>query len=308
MESLDLSIVIVSFNTRELIRCCIQSILVETSEIMYEIIVVDNHSSDGSVSMIRECFPAVRVIENTDNKGFGPANNQGVKVSSGRYVLFLNSDTIVLNHALDRTLRFMDRCTEASIVGIRQLNTDHSLQPSLRGFPSLWNVLSEATFLYKVFPKTHLFGRYYYSDFDYESTKHVEVVMGSFMMVRREVLTDIIGFDEAFFFYSEETDFCYRALQLGHQSYYFPGAEIIHHGGGSSGNWEWKFRQLHKAQYQFIDKHYRGLNNIMIRSIKRIAILIRVPVYLSAWIILRDKSYFLKAKIHLVLTFENYRQ
>jgi hypothetical protein len=302
----DLSIVIVSFNTKALLRDCIASVYRETTIKVIEIIVVDNASADGSVDMLRSEFPKVKIIPNTQNKGFAAANNQGMAASHGRYLLLLNSDTIILNGAIDKMFEFMESRNDVSIAGCRQVYPTMQLQPSCRSFPTLWNIFTEATFLYKFFPRTKIFGQYYLSYFQYDTVKEIDVVMGSFMFIRKNVIDDIGGFDEDFFFFTEETDFCYRARAKGHRSYFFPGAEIIHIGGGSQKNLYWTFKQLHLSQYYFINKHYHGIENICMRILKRFGILIRIPVYFIQSFLFRDRIAMEKARVHVKLVLCNF--
>jgi GT2 family glycosyltransferase len=305
---MDLSIVIVSYNTKDILENCLRSIYAETKRVMFEVIVVDNASEDGTIGMIDAQYPNVRLIKNSHNAGFAAANNQGITISLGKYVLLLNSDTVVINGALDRTIAFMDTNSEASITGCRQLFPDFRLQESCRSFPTPWNIFTESTFLYKIFPKTRLFGHYYLTYFDYRSVKEIDVVMGSFMMIRRSVLNSIGGFDESFFFYTEETDFCYRAKLRGFRSFFYPDAEIIHIGGGSTKNLLWTFRQLHISQYQYIDKHYRGIRNVFMRAMKRFGIWIRIPVYFITGLLRSNEHSLEKAKVHWKLSFLNFRK
>lgn len=291
----DLSIIVVNYNTVELLRGCLNSIVEETRDVTYEIIVVDNASTDGSRAMLEKEFPQVVKIYNPDNKGFAAANNQGIKECRGDYILLLNSDTIILDRAIQKTLAFMKRNLEAGIVGCKLLNNDKTLQPSCMSFPSLWNLFSEAFFLYILFRRTEPFGSYYLSYFDYDQIRSVDVVKGAFMMVRREIFDTIGLLDESYFMYTEETDFCYRAKQHGYQVFFIPTAEIIHLGGRSVENTRWYIEQLHHSQFQFIRSHFKGVRKWMGMFIKELGILLRIPVYFLTGIFTLDARYLKKA-------------
>lgn len=304
----DVSIIIVNYNTKHLLGACVESVVQQTRTARFEVIVVDNASVDGSIEMLQRKHPAVHVVVNDSNRGFAAANNQGIARATGRYVLLLNSDTIILDGAIDTLVRLMDEHRDIGIAGCLQLNPDMTLQPSCRSFPSLWNIITEATFLYKLLPSTRLFGSYYLSFFRHDHMREIDVVMGSFMFIRREVLNDIQGFDEDYFFYTEETDLCYRARQRGHRSFFCPQARIIHIGGGSGSTTLWSFAHLHRSQYQFINKHFRGAENVAMRFMKRFGILIRIPVYLLASLLTWNGKTFRKAVVHVRLAFMNFNE
>jgi len=274
-----LSIIIVNYNTRELLRACLQSVLEQTREIAFEIIVIDNDSTDGSREMLRDAFPQVRVIHNENNRGFAAANNQGIRLATGKYILLLNSDTVILDRAIQKTLLYMTEHSKANIVGCKLLNPDGTLQPSCRSFPTPWNLFCEASFLYLLFKRTRLFGTYYMSHFDHNTSRRVDFVMGAFMLIKREVFEHVGLLDEEYFMYTEEMDWCYRAAQLGHQVHFTPSARIIHVLGGSTSNRQSYFDQLHLSQMRFIRKHFRGLKKVLGLSLKRFGIALRIPVY-----------------------------
>lgn len=251
------SILIVNYNTSELLINCIRSIHDQTHSVDYEIIVVDNNSSDGSVRKLRLAFPEVKIIENRRNVGFAKANNQAIVESTGEVILLLNSDTVVLERAIDQSYRFLKNHSDAGVVGCRLLNPDGSLQPSCRSYPSIMNFLSESLFLYRFFPQSKIFGKPYMTFLDYDTIAKVDVVSGAFVMINREVLDRVGLLDDRFFMYSEETDFCYRVKQNGWQIYYYPFAQTIHIGGGTSEQLAVEmFLELHKSHTIFCFKHH----------------------------------------------------
>ena len=254
---MDLSIIIVNHNTCELLINCITSVNGNSKTIDFEIIVVDNNSKDDSVSRMRELFPKVMIIENNQNVGFATANNQAIRDSKGEVVLLLNPDTIVVEGAIEKSYEFLCNHPDAGVVGCKLLNTDYSIQPSCRSFPSIWNHFSESFFLYKLFPKSRIFGRSYMTFFSYDRIMKVDVVIGAFMMIKREVFDDIGLLDESFFMYSEETDFCLRARQQEWEIYYYPDAQIIHIWGGMSDELPVNlFVELHKSLMKYCYKHH----------------------------------------------------
>ncbi len=254
-----LSICIVNHNTVCQLYHCLESILVDSLRgvIKLEIIVVDNHSKDESAAMVKRYFPGVKLISNSDNLGYAHGLNQAMKASKGDFLLVLNPDTIILPGTLEKTARFMLDHEDAGIVGCRLLNTDHSLQRSCRSFPSLSAFFYENTFLDKIFPRSKIFGKPYLSYFAYDHTELVDVVMGAFMLIRRDVVFRVGGFDERFFMYAEETDFCYRVKKAGWNVFFYPGASIVHVGGESTKQESLKmFLELHKSHRLFITKYH----------------------------------------------------
>lgn len=231
---MDLSVILVNWNTRQILQDCLESVYRETEGISFEVFVVDNASSDGSAEMVCRQFPQVRLIENETNRGFAAANNQAIAQAQGDYILLLNSDTIVLDNALAKSVRFARQYPKAGIVGCRVLNADRTLQPSCFMYPSLLNLFLLTTYLSRLFKRSRFFGRERMTWWNRTDERTVEVVTGCFMLIKRQVIEDIGLLDEAFFMYGEETDFCYRARQAGYDLLFTPEAQIIHLGGASS--------------------------------------------------------------------------
>jgi N-acetylglucosaminyl-diphospho-decaprenol L-rhamnosyltransferase len=226
----DVSVIIVSYNTRELLRECIESILCEQGDgLAVEVIVVDNASADGSAAMVAERFPQVRLIANPDNRGFGAACNQGLEVARGRYALILNADIRAQPGALQRLVEFMDAHPDAAICGGQLRYPDGRIQPSCARELTLWWVFCEQSMLAKLFPRTRLFGGYWRTHWDFSATIETEQVMGACMMLRRP----FPRFDEEYFLYCEDTDLCYRVRQAGGKIYYVHDAVFVHHLGAS---------------------------------------------------------------------------
>lgn len=230
---MDVSIVIVSYNTRRLLDECIQSVRRQTS-VSHEIIVVDNASSDDSCAMIRTKHPNVRLIENRENAGFAKANNQGFALAQGRYFFMLNPDTVILDHAIDQLVQFMDENRNVGICGPRNVSPDGTLQYSCDHFPSIWNTFCSYANLINRYPKSKIFGRQGMRYWDYGETREVSRVSGCALMISASLYKELGGLDERFFMYFEETDLCFRAIKAGNRVVYIPAAAIIHFGGESA--------------------------------------------------------------------------
>ncbi len=197
-------------------------------------IVVDHGSTDGTLDLVRDRFPDVRLIEQA-NTGYGAGLNAGFRASSPRYWLVINSDAWVVDDAVDRLVAFADAHPDAAVVAPRLRNPDGTLQRSVRGFPTLWRLATEYFFLRKLAPRSHALNAFYAGDFDHDSARPVEWVMGSCFLVRRAA-TDSVGlFDEDFFLFSEETDWCYRLHEAGWTVWFTPEAEAVHVGGATHG-------------------------------------------------------------------------
>ena len=230
----DLSIVIVNWNTKQILDDCLQSVYDQTKSIDFEVVVVDNASEDDSVEMVKSKFPQVILIANDENVGFAAANNIGFRVCSGEYILLLNSDTIVLDSALEKTLAFARSRPDYGVVSCKILNDDRTLQPNCFMYPSLLNFTLFLLGLYKLFPKNKFFGRSEMTWWNYDEIMEVEVIKGCFMMVRSDALKEVGDMDERFFMYSEEVDWCFRYGKNGWKLGFFPDAETIHLGGISA--------------------------------------------------------------------------
>ncbi|WP_290703272.1 glycosyltransferase family 2 protein [Amphritea sp.] len=230
----DLSIIIVSWNTSELLKACLGSVFEKISDIDYEVIVVDNFSSDDSVLMVEEFFPQVKLIKSDENLGFSGGNNIGTKVASGRNILYLNSDTLVVDDSVQRTFDFLESDADIGMISCRINNTDGTLQPNCSLFPSILNMLLFVSGLYKIFKSNRFFGREKLTWWAYDSIREVDVLSGCFMMIRKEVIVNSGLMDDVFFMYYEETDWCFRIKNNNWKIVYIPYGGIIHHGGGSA--------------------------------------------------------------------------
>jgi GT2 family glycosyltransferase len=241
----DLSIVIVSWNVRDLLRRCLQSIVTEAQPSPddgvfrignwgVEILVVDNASTDGSSEMVRDEFPQIHLIANDENRGFTAANNQGLTLSQGRLLLLLNPDTEIVGDALATMLRYAHAHREVGGLGPRLLNTDGSSQASRRRFPTFSTALVESTVVQEWWDDNRILRRYYMADTPDDGIQRVDWVVGACLLVRRQAYEQVGGLDEGYFMYSEELDWCRRIKDAGWEIVYLPTATIIHHEGKSS--------------------------------------------------------------------------
>jgi GT2 family glycosyltransferase len=220
-----------------------------------EVIVVDNDSQDDTLRIVRERFPEVRILEQ-ENLGFGAGNNAGMRAASGRYFLLLNPDAWLAEGAFEELLAFADEHPEAGVVGPRLLNPDGSLQRSVRGYPTPWRLATEYFFLRKLAPGSRAVNALFGAGFDHESVREAEYLFGACLLVRREAVDSIGGFDEDFFLMSEEVDWCYRFHQAGWKVLFFPGAEVFHVVGASLN--PARFTSIVRGHLQFLRKH-RGV-------------------------------------------------
>lgn len=231
---MELSIIIVAWNTRDILMDCLESIVRHSPSRASEIIVVDNASADGTADSVRRGFPQVLVLSNDVNRGFAAANNQGMERASGQYILLLNPDTIVHPQSLDSLCEFMDRHEDVAICGPRLLNGDGTLQQSARRFPTFRGALHKYTVLRSLGIFRAHYVRWMMKDFAHDRQMDVDQVMGSALLLRRSLLERIGIMDERFFMYYEEVDLCYRVKQAGGRVVFVPDAVITHLGGQSS--------------------------------------------------------------------------
>ena len=267
---LDVSIIIVSWNVRALLRMCLHSIYrsLSDSTIQVEVIVVDNNSQDGSAEMVAQEFPQVTLLRNDGNLGFTKANNQGIALAKGRYVLLLNPDTELAPGALTSLLNYADSNPDIGVVGPKLLFPDGSVQSSRRHFPTLLTGCIESTILQRFFPDHPALRRYYVLDASNDDVQEVDWVVGACMLVRREVIDQVGAFDERFFMYSEELDWCYRIKRVGWRVAYLPAARVIHYEAKSSEqNLLGRNIHFHDSKCKFFGKHYGYWQGSLLRLV-----------------------------------------
>lgn len=256
--SLDLSIVIVSYNVRDLLRACLRSVFASVGDFTYEVLVVDNRSRDGSAEMVRAEFPQAQVIVSPVNGGYAYGNNLGLARATGRYFLLLNPDTEVPPNALADMIAYMDLRPWAGAAGPKLVRSDGSLDLACRrSFPTPEVSLYRMLGLSKLFPRSRRFGRYNLTYLDPDKPAEVDSVVGAFMMIRRKAVEQVGLLDESFFMYGEDLDLAYRLKQAGWRVLYNPAVVVLHRKGESS-----KQRKLsttyefYRAMLVFYRKHY----------------------------------------------------
>jgi hypothetical protein len=275
--SADISIIIVNYKVKEYIANLLNSIQKAQGKYNLQVIVIDNNSQDESITFLRSRFPNFRYIANSVNHGFGKANNQGIELAEGRYTLIINPDTLVSEDTFTKMIEHMEANPKCGACGCKILNPDGSFAPeSKRSVPNLASSLSKVTGLSSMFPKSTVFGGYYMGWLHEDQIGEIEVLSGSFMFWKTEVLKQLNGFDERFFMYGEDIDLCYRIQSTGFQIHYVPTTSIIHYKGESSRKGDLKFvRIFNKALFQFFDKHYSAKYSQIFRLAVYSAITIR---------------------------------
>ncbi len=228
-EKMDLSIVIVSYNSSSFLRSCIKSVSNTEDSLNKEIIVVDNTSRDDSVRLVKLNFPSVRLIENNKNVGFAKANNIGIKLARGRCTLFLNPDIVVRQNALDKMINFLKANKNIGIIGPKLLYPNGNLQLSCRSFYNIRTIILRRTFLAKLFPNSKLLKHHLMLEYSHDKIQEVDWVFAACLMVRREVLNEVGYFDEGYRMYFEDVDLCYRMKKAGYKVCYYPEAVVTHH-------------------------------------------------------------------------------
>jgi len=298
---IDVSIIIVAWNVRELLHNCLNSVYEQTKGISFEVIYVDNASEDGSVEMVETSFPSVRIIENDENKGFIKANNQAIEIAEGRYILLLNSDTIILDNAIAKTVAFADNHLEVAVVGCKVFYPDGTLQRNCFMYPSVLNLFLLATYLYKIFPRSKFFGREYMGWWDYCGVREVEAIAGCYSLVRKEAIEQVGAMDERYFVYGDDPDWCFRFKKAGWKIMYTPESQIIHCHGKTTQHMKREFRlQLSGSSLIFVFLHGGKTAFIFSRFIMALFFLLRIPYWLLIGLINNKKR---KMALHTAVTY-----
>jgi N-acetylglucosaminyl-diphospho-decaprenol L-rhamnosyltransferase len=282
-SSSDVAAVVVTYNALAYLERCLESVA------GHETVVVDHGSTDGTLELVRERFPSVRLVEQ-ENRGLAAGWNRGIGETTGRYVLLLNSDAWMKDGAVARLGAFADEHPDAAVVGPRLLNPDGTLQPSVRAFPTMWRLTTEYFGLRKLAPHTRALNEFYGGGFDHESTREVDFVKAACLLVRRSAIEEVGPADESFFLFSEEVDWCYRFRQSGWKVFFFPGAEVTHVGGGSwRREFDLGFREQLRGHVRFFAKH-RGM-----KEAERVRRLLIAGLRLRSWLMPGRRSTYREA-------------
>jgi hypothetical protein len=266
---MDISIIIVTWNTRELLRRCLESVEATLQHLSCEVIVVDNASTDGSPAMLRERFPSVCLIENGENRGFGAANNQALRIMKGRYALLLNSDTLLTENAVSELFTYLERHPDVAMACGQLLNADGSRQNSIAAFPTLLTLMTNTPLLEYLVPRQFLSKRR-----RYVAPVEIESAIGACLLVRKSAIDAVGMFDERYFFFFEETDWAYRMRQVGWKIVHVPTAFIYHFQGQSIGRNLPSRIAFYRSRYQFFRKWKSGTYYLTVR----IVIMLRLVV------------------------------
>ncbi|HDQ45388.1 MAG TPA: glycosyltransferase family 2 protein [bacterium] len=307
----DISVILVNWNTRDLLRACLKSIFAQTPSLSCEVTVVDNASEDGSADMVQKEFPAVRLIQNTENSGFGRANNQGFRESSGAYVLFLNPDTEIRDRAIEKAVAFMETHPNVWLAGAKSVHHDGTIQVSTAYFPSLamiWTNGVPLKIALSVFgPLRRLLKTSAeYSDEGFTMTgnsesRRVDYVLGQFMLTRRDVLEKTGLFDESIFMYEEEADLCYRIHKAGGEVWYVPEAVILHHERRSIDQLPDAFRHevdwFLSARGRFMEKHHGKAMEVIFHAMTGFSSAVKLVLYAVLFLADRGKRRYLTRRL-----------
>ncbi len=282
--SVQLSVIIVNYNVKHFIEQCLHSVIKASEKISAEIFVVDNNSVDGSVSLIREKFPQVKLIENKVNTGFSVANNQAIRLAQGRYVLLLNPDTVVQEDTFVKTIAFMDTHPEAGALGVKMLDGKGNFAPeSKRGLPTPMVAFYKIFGLARLFPRSKRFGKYHLSYLGENDINEIEVLSGAFMLLRKSVLDTIGLLDETFFMYGEDIDLSYRVTKAGYKNYYYPETQIIHYKGESTKRGSVNYVLIfYRAMSLFARKHFTSSNAFWFSVLINLAIYLRAAMAIAS--------------------------
>ncbi len=275
---MDLSVIIVNYNVKYFLEHCLYSVYKSIEGLHGEVIVVDNNSVDGSCQMVKEKFPEVVLIENKENFGFSKANNQGIRICNGKYVLILNPDTVVQENTFRKCFDFMESHPNAGALGVKMINGSGNFLPeSKRSLPTPSVSFYKIFGLSALFPKSRIFGRYHLGYLDNNATSKIEILTGAFMFIRKITLDKIGMFDETFFMYGEDIDLSYRIIKAGYENYYFPETTIIHYKGESTRKGSINYVMIfYRAMVIFAKKHFSpGYARLY-------SLLINLAVYLRA--------------------------
>ncbi|MFC1649113.1 glycosyltransferase family 2 protein [Patescibacteria group bacterium] len=277
---IDVTIIILSYNTKKLTRECIESVYKFTKDVNFEIIVIDNASADESPKMLNGFSKKKNytLIRNQKNIGFGRANNQGIERSKGRYILLLNSDTLLTKDSISVMVKFMDHTPRAGIASCKLLNSNGSNQSSGGYFPTLFRVFMWMCFLDDMPVVKNLFKSFHPEPFTFSRPQKVDWVMGSFFLMKADLGNDVGKFDKDYFMYTEEVDYCYRAKKLEWEVWYVPTTNIVHYGGASSSS-EFVIKNEFKGITTFFRKHKGRIQQMILKVLLILGITLRMLLF-----------------------------
>ena len=305
-KKVDISIIIINYKDYEMTERCVDSILKHTSSSNFEIVIVDNSSDQTKAANFQSKYQSAILIANEDNKGFSAANNQALKVIKGKYLLFLNNDTLFIEDTLQRVYKLSNEIKSPSFIGCKLLNGDLSHQESISDFDTLGNVLGESIFLYKIFPNIRFFNKYFLNRKEFNKQIEVDIIKGAFIFSQTEHIKRMGGFDENFYFYGEEVDLCHRFKMEGGKIFYLPTTSIVHIGRATSmKNLQFKFINQSKAKLKIYYKYHNGLELYSMILFHYMGILLRIPLYIIFGVLKFEKLSILKSYYYFRTLFIN---
>jgi GT2 family glycosyltransferase len=294
----NLSVIIANYNTRELLRNCLQSIYDGTEGIVFEVIVVDDCSSDGSSAMVQEFFPQVRLICNEINMRYAKTNNAGLAQANGQYAILLNSDVVVQPGALNALVKFMDEHPDVAAAGPKLINPDGSTQHCIRSFPGIFPMIFQSLSLHKLLPGNRITDRYYNTRFDYSRAQRVDSIGSTAFIIRRSTWETFGMLDERFSLAFVDLAYCLMLKQNKQQVYYVPDAVVMHYGSQSINlNGLEEIRLLHRGLRAFYDCHFAARHGVIVRALVHFGIRMRQQVKLMEFRYSKNKHVF--TGIHL---------
>lgn len=307
---MQLSVIILNYNVRYFLEQCVLSVREAIKNLDAEIIVVDNNSADGSCAMMKARFPEVTLIENKENAGFPKGNNIGVAIAKGDYICILNPDTVVAEDTFEKVLAFARHTTDLGIVGVKLIDgTGNFLPESKRGIPTPWVAFTKIMGWYRFLPKSKMLGRYYAGHLDKDQIGKVEILVGAFMVLQRDLYLQLGGFDEKCFMYSDDIDLSYCALMAGKSNYYYPETTVIHYKGESTIKDSTYMKRFQEAMNFFYAKHFKvapvfsffmSMGILFFSAIKKFQGKPR-PKRVPDRYVLRSENVILKAKLESIL-------
>lgn len=304
IKDINVSIIIVNYNSNHLLNKCLESIFSYTRDIKFEVIVVDNNSTEGGVDELILNYQGIKLIKNNENMGFARANNVGIEYSSGKYILFLNNDTYLTENSLKKVFEFAESVEEEVFIGCKLLNEDGSRQVSLVNFDTITNSFGENLFLYKILPGSKSLNKYYYNYKEFEDPIEVDIIKGAFMFCSESAVRKLNGFDPRFYFFGEESDLCLRFKKQGGKIFYYPGTSIYHVGGATVEKNQWfKFKYQNIAKVKKLQKHYRN-PEFMVHILSHYSgLILRIPVYFISGLLLLNRHKLFQSFYYLKLLF-----
>ena len=298
----DVSIIVVNYNGFNLLKNCLTTLFKFADGFTFETILIDNNSTEGNIEEVIKGFDKVTLIKNHVNLGFSRANNIGLKLAKGKYILFLNNDVFFTENSIKKILDFAEKNNGKTFIGCKLLNPDKTWQTSTANFTSLLNFISSNFFLYLLYPSSPYFNKYYLQKKNIEIPIEVDYILGAFLFGGRELLLKLNGFDERFFFYAEDIDLCYRLSLIGGKTIFYPGTSVVHIGAASVKSNQWfKYKNKAISELQFFQKHKKGIKLLIGIIVHYLGNLIRIPITFIIGTIKFDKQLLIRSYYHMKL-------